>query len=126
VYDAIARIPGSRSTEEALDSGTESKIKKLLKGEVVLSLGDVENALSHMGKTTGYAVKSQVLTGGRGLGHFKENNFQGGVHVVNTRDEVSNLVPKMLGKTLVTKQTGDKGLPCNALYIVEKVGNNFY
>jgi succinyl-CoA synthetase beta subunit len=27
-------------------------------------------------------VKSQVLAGGRGLGYFKENNFQGGVHIV--------------------------------------------
>jgi len=28
----------------------------------------------------------------------------------------------MIGKTLVTKQTGANGLPCNSLYIVEKVG----
>ena len=28
----------------------------------------------------------------------------------------------MLHKTLITKQTGEKGIPCNAIYIVEKVG----
>jgi succinyl-CoA synthetase beta subunit len=75
-----------------------------------------------MGKVSGYAVKAQVHAGGRGLGHFKENNFKGGVHVVNTGEEVAKLVPKMINKTLVTKQTGEKGVPCNALYIVEKVG----
>jgi succinyl-CoA synthetase beta subunit len=85
----------------------------------------VDLALKELGKTTGYAVKSQVQTGGRGLGHFKENNFQGGVHVVSTAEDVKNLVPKMIGKTLVTKQTGASGLPCNALYIVEKVGKIF-
>ena len=76
-----------------------------------------------MGQTTGYAVKAQVHTGGRGLGKFKENNFQGGVHVVSTTNEVKELIPKMIGKTLITKQTGEKGIKCNALYIVEKVGN---
>ncbi len=84
-------------------------------------INDVDRVLGEMGQTTGYAVKAQVLTGGRGLGHFKENNFQGGVHVVSTGQEVAQLVPKMLGKTLVTKQTGEKGLPCRALFIVEKV-----
>jgi succinyl-CoA synthetase beta subunit len=27
----------------------------------------------------------------------------------------------MCGKTLVTKQSGDSGLPCNCVYIVEKI-----
>lgn len=74
-----------------------------------------------MGKTSGYAVKAQVHAGGRGLGFFKENNFKGGVHVVTSPSEVEALIPKMLNKTLVTKQTGEKGVPCNALYLVEKV-----
>jgi succinyl-CoA synthetase beta subunit len=78
--------------------------------------------MKELGHTTGYAVKSQVLTGGRGLGHFKENNFKGGVHVVETEEDVRKIVPNMIGKTLVTKQTGANGLPCNSLYIVEKVG----
>lgn len=28
----------------------------------------------------------------------------------------------MLGYTLVTKQSGKDGLPCNSIYIVEKIG----
>ena len=72
--------------------------------------------MKELGHTTGYAVKSQVLTGGRGLGHFKENNFNGGVHVVETEEDVRKIVPNMIGKTLVTKQTGANGLPCNWSY----------
>jgi len=64
-------------------------------------------------------VKSQVLAGGRGLGHFKENGFQGGVHIVN-KSEVGDVADKMLGKTLVTKQTGETGKPNNMLLLAEK------
>lgn len=73
-------------------------------------------------KTSGYVVKAQVLTGGRGLGHFKENGFQGGVHIVDTPDKVGKIAKEMIGKSLVTKQSGDKGFPCGSVYIVEKLG----
>merc|ERR1712151_819258 len=66
-------------------------------------------------------VKSQVLAGGRGLGYFKENNFQGGVHIV-AKDKVGEIADKMLGKTLITKQTGEEGKPNNTLMLAEKVG----
>lgn len=65
-------------------------------------------------------VKSQVLAGGRGLGHVKENGFQGGVHVAKDRAHAVDLAEKMLGKTLVTKQTGELGKPINTLLLVEK------
>jgi succinyl-CoA synthetase beta subunit len=32
----------------------------------------------------GWVVKSQILGGGRGLGHIKETGYQGGVKVVDT------------------------------------------
>jgi succinyl-CoA synthetase beta subunit len=65
-------------------------------------------------------VKSQVLAGGRGLGHFKESGLQGGVHVVKDPAEVEPLAAKMLGNTLVTKQTGEAGKPVNTLLLAEK------
>jgi len=65
-------------------------------------------------------VKSQVLAGGRGLGYFKENNFQGGVHIV-PKEKVAEIADKMLGKTLITKQTGAEGKPNNTLLLAEKV-----
>jgi succinyl-CoA synthetase beta subunit len=36
---------------------------------------------------TDVVIKTQVLAGGRGLGHIKENNFQGGVHVTSSKAE---------------------------------------
>ena len=78
--------------------------------------------MAELGTTKGYAVKAQVHTGGRGLGYFKENNFKGGVQVVNTAEQVREVIPHMVGKTLVTKQTGEKGIPCNSIFIVEKLG----
>jgi succinyl-CoA synthetase beta subunit len=53
-------------------------------------------------------LKSQILAGGRGLGKFK-SGLQGGVHVTTTKD-IKGLAEKMLGQTLVTKQTGPAGI----------------
>lgn len=63
-----------------------------------------------------------MLGGGRGLGHFKETGFKSGVHIVDTPDKVGALGKEMLGNHLVTKQSGDEGFPCSAVYIVEKLG----
>lgn len=52
-------------------------------------------------------VKSQILAGGRGLGTFK-SGLQGGVHICKST-EAKSLAEKMLGQTLVTKQTGPTG-----------------
>ncbi len=52
-------------------------------------------------------LKSQILAGGRGLGTFK-SGLQGGVHMCKT-GEIKALAEKMLGQTLVTKQTGPTG-----------------
>mmetsp|Transcript_87773 Transcript_87773/g.165534 ORF Transcript_87773/g.165534 Transcript_87773/m.165534 type:complete len:432 (+) Transcript_87773:99-1394(+) len=64
-------------------------------------------------------IKSQVMTGGRGLGHFKESGLQGGVHLTST-DKVVGLAEKMLGNTLVTKQTGETGLPVHTVMLCER------
>lgn len=66
-------------------------------------------------------MKSQVLGGGRGLGHIKETGFQGGVHLVDNADQAKQIAGEMLGKTLVTHQSGEDGLPVNAVYLVEKI-----
>merc|ERR1711972_997351 len=64
-------------------------------------------------------IKTQVLAGGRGLGHFKENNFQGGVHII-PKGDAADFADKMLGKTLVTKQTGATGKPCSTVMMAER------
>ena len=69
----------------------------------------------------GCVVKSQILGGGRGLGHFRESGFQGGVHVVDNADQAMDVAKNMIGGHLVTKQSGEEGLPVHCVYIVEKI-----
>lgn len=66
-----------------------------------------------------YVVKSQIHAGGRGKGKFKElgPDAKGGVRLAKSVDEVVANVKEMLGKTLVTKQTGPAGKQVNRLYI---------
>ncbi|KAL1739344.1 hypothetical protein HDZ31DRAFT_85931 [Schizophyllum fasciatum] len=63
-------------------------------------------------------VKAQVLAGGRGKGMF-DNGFKGGVHKASSIGEVEDLAGNMLGAKLITKQTGERGRPCNTVMIAE-------
>jgi len=66
-------------------------------------------------------IKSQILAGGRGLGHFiTGNHLQGGVHIINTSD-VAQYATDMLGGTLVTKQSGPAGKPVNTVLVAKKM-----
>jgi len=53
--------------------------------------------------------KSQILAGGRGKGHFVEDGFKGGVKVCDSPEEIEEMAGHMLGKHLVTNQTGPEG-----------------
>jgi succinyl-CoA synthetase beta subunit len=64
-------------------------------------------------------VKSQILAGGRGLGTFK-SGLKGGVHIVPVA-EAPTIAGKMLGQTLVTKQTGEAGKPVNTVLVAQKM-----
>jgi succinyl-CoA synthetase beta subunit len=64
-------------------------------------------------------IKSQILAGGRGLGKFT-SGLQGGVHIIKTGD-VEEYASKMLGGTLVTKQSGPAGKPVNTVLIAKKM-----
>jgi len=64
-------------------------------------------------------IKSQILAGGRGLGTFT-NGLQGGVHIIKS-SEVEDYASKMLGGTLVTKQSGPAGKPVNQLLLAKKM-----
>src|SRR5262249_8964230 len=59
-----------------------------------------------------------VHAGGRGKGTFK-NGFKGGVHVVKTAQEATDVAGKMLGQTLVTHQTGAAGRVVNKVLVAE-------
>ena len=65
-----------------------------------------------------WVVKSQIYAGGRGAGRFAgDSSGQGGVRVVTSVDEVRANAAQMLGKTLVTRQTGPAGRIVRRLYI---------
>ena len=61
-----------------------------------------------------YVVKAQIHAGGRGKA--------GGVKITKNQEEVPGLAKELLGKTLVTHQTGPKGRKVRRLLIEEGAG----
>ena len=66
-----------------------------------------------------YVVKAQIHAGGRGKGTFKEKDAggKGGVRVVKTIAEVKEAAGQMIGKTLVTHQSGPAGKKVKRVYV---------
>ena len=77
-----------------------------------------------------YVVKSQIHAGGRGKGRFEGlgEDAKGGVRVVKSVEDVRKNAEEMLGRVLVTIQTGPKGKQVNRLYIEEgaDIAKEFY
>jgi len=93
------------------------------------SLAEVRPAAEKIAATGSarVVVKSQIHAGGRGKGTFK-SGFQGGVKVAASVDEAVGFAGKMLGETLVTKQTGPEGRRVQTLLLAEgvKIKQEFY
>ena len=87
------------------------------RGKVVSTPEEAERVARELGAVD-LVVKAQVHAGGRGKGTFK-NGFKGGVHVVKSPKEAREVAAKMLGETLVTKQTGPAGRVVNKVLIAE-------
>jgi succinyl-CoA synthetase beta subunit len=85
----------------------------------------VEEAVVAAQKLPGplWVVKSQIHAGGRGKGKFKElgPDAKGGVRLAHSIDEVRDHAAEMLGRTLVTIQTGPAGKLVQRLYITDGV-----
>mmetsp|Transcript_36976 Transcript_36976/g.66524 ORF Transcript_36976/g.66524 Transcript_36976/m.66524 type:complete len:451 (+) Transcript_36976:78-1430(+) len=64
-------------------------------------------------------IKAQVLSGGRGLGTFK-NGFKGGVHMVTRKGAAREMASQMLGQELVTKQAPN-GILCQKVFLMERM-----
>lgn len=79
-------------------------------GVVVYSVEDAEKA-SWQIKTDLAVVKAQIHSGGRGKA--------GGIKLARSINEVKSYTKELLGKTLVTKQTGPDGKKVNAVLIEE-------
>jgi succinyl-CoA synthetase beta subunit len=104
----------------------EYQAKEILKGYglpvakgVAITSADQAEAAAKSLPGPVYVVKSQIHAGGRGKGRFKElgEDAKGGVRLARSVDEVVANAHEMLGRTLVTKQTGPSGKQVNRLYV---------
>ena len=105
----------------------EHQAKKILKefeapvsnGVVITSLDNIKEKISNL-KTTEYVLKAQIHAGGRGKA--------GGVKLVKNLNELEIEAKKMMGKILITHQTGPEGKEVKRLYIEEasKISKEFY
>jgi len=64
-------------------------------------------------------VKAQILAGGRGLGVF-DTGLKGGVQICHNSEEVLSVAQKMLGHTLITKQTGPEGKVVSKILVARR------
>ena len=71
-------------------------------------------------KTEKFVLKAQIHAGGRGKA--------GGVKILNTIEELSKAAKELLGKTLITHQTGPEGREVKRLYVEESsnIDKEFY
>ncbi|MGQ0828602.1 MAG: ADP-forming succinate--CoA ligase subunit beta [Bacteroidota bacterium] len=80
-------------------------------------------AAKELQKQTGtgwWVVKSQIHAGGRGKGKIKGTE-QRGVALAKSLDDVKTISKNILGNTLVTLQTGEKGKKVNKVLIAQDV-----
>jgi succinyl-CoA synthetase beta subunit len=85
-----------------------------------------EEAKTAAGELDGplWVVKAQIHAGGRGKGTFKEADAgdKGGVRLAKSVEEAESEAKAMLGRTLVTHQTGPAGKVVNRIYIEDGSG----
>ncbi|MFM8358045.1 MAG: ADP-forming succinate--CoA ligase subunit beta, partial [Verrucomicrobiota bacterium] len=72
-------------------------------------------------------IKSQIHAGGRGKGTF-QHGYQGGVKLARSLDEAVDIAGNMLGRTLVTRQTGPEGRVVQTILVAgaETIKKEFY
>ncbi|MBA4795312.1 MAG: ADP-forming succinate--CoA ligase subunit beta [Phenylobacterium sp.] len=90
------------------------------RGYAAFSVDEAAQAAEKLGGPV-WVVKSQIHAGGRGKGRFEGlgPDAKGGVRVVKSAADVKANAQEMLGRVLVTHQTGPKGKQVNRLYIEE-------
>ena len=89
------------------------------RGTAAFTVNEAVAAATDLGGPV-HVVKAQIHAGGRGKA--------GGVKVVKSVDEVREVATELLGKTLVTHQTGPQGREVQRLYIEEgcDIGDELY
>ena len=89
------------------------------KGIVIFNLDELEKKISQL-QSKEYVLKAQIHAGGRGKA--------GGVKLIKNLPDLINESKKMMGKILVTHQTGPEGKQVKRLYIEEasNISKEFY
>ena len=89
------------------------------KGVIILDSKNIEKKVKNL-KFSNLVIKAQIHSGGRGKA--------GGIKLVKTLEELQKESDKMLGKVLVTHQTGPRGKKVKRLYIEEAsdISKEFY
>jgi succinyl-CoA synthetase beta subunit len=89
------------------------------KGIVVYNIKEIDQKIKIL-NTNNLVIKAQIHAGGRGKA--------GGIKLVKTNNDLIKEATSMLGKTLITKQTGATGKIVKRLYIeeVSKIKKEFY
>jgi succinyl-CoA synthetase beta subunit len=87
-------------------------------GRIVLRAEEAKTAAGELDGPL-WVVKAQIHAGGRGKGHFKEPEAgeKGGVRLARSVAEAAEEARRMLGRTLVTIQTGPAGKQVGRVYI---------
>ena len=80
------------------------------KGVVILSLDEIKDKITKL-KSKEFVLKAQIHAGGRGKA--------GGVKLIKNLHELETEAKKMMGKVLITHQTGPDGKEVKRLYIEE-------
>jgi succinyl-CoA synthetase beta subunit len=80
------------------------------KGIVIKSIGEVDQSIGEL-ETSSYVIKAQIHAGGRGKA--------GGVKIVSSKKEASEVVNSLINKKLVTYQNKPDGQPINSVLIEE-------
>ncbi len=90
----------------------------LAQGGAAMSVDDAVKAAQALPGPV-WVVKAQIHAGGRGKGKFKEADAgaKGGVRLTKSIDEVKAAAEQMLGRTLVTIQTGPAGRVVKRLFV---------
>ena len=89
------------------------------KGVVIYNLDEIDSKINLLNSDK-YVLKAQIHAGGRGKA--------GGVKIVKNIEELKKEAKNLLGKTLITPQTGSSGKKVKRLYIEEasEISNEYY
>ncbi len=129
----IALSPRLPASEERVEYQAKGVLREfgvpVPNGVAVLTADEAEAAAAKIPGPV-WVVKSQIHAGGRGKGKFKEAEAgeKGGVRVVKSAADAAENAKLILGKTLVTIQTGPAGKQVNRVYIEEgsEIEKEFY